>query len=68
MSERTPVVKGLCVECGFSELELILGKPFDQIRWHLVKPVYCEHCSIWLTAAIRDQAGRFWGRRQVWHD
>jgi hypothetical protein len=68
MPERTPVVTGRCVACDSADLELVLGESVDSIRWHLVEPVHCSHCNIWLVAAILDQSGRFWGRRQIWHD
>lgn len=61
------LVQGECVECGV-ELEMTLGDPIDQLRYKLKKRVWCEHCEIWLLFAIRDQSGRYWGRRRGWND
>jgi len=60
-------VQGACVECN-TGVELVLGEPVDSIRYHLAKRVWCPHCEFWLNAAIKDQSGRFWGRRRVWNE
>lgn len=62
------VVQGACVECNTKLEELTLGKQVDEIRYYLVDKVWCPHCEFWLTAAIKDAGGRYWGRRRIWHD
>lgn len=62
------IVQGACVECDSETLELPLGECVDGLRFHLTEPVWCPHCEFWLTAAIRDSGGRYWGRRKIWHD
>jgi hypothetical protein len=61
------VVKGACVTCN-TPVELELGYHVDDIRWILAKPVKCSVCGFLLVAALRDQTGRFWGRRWVWNE
>lgn len=65
--QQVNIVQGACVECN-TDLELPLGARVDQLRYHLTERVWCPHCEFWLIAAIRDDGGRYWGRRRIWHD
>lgn len=65
--QQTNIVQGACVECN-TDLKLPLGERVDQLRYYLTERIWCPHCEFWLTAAIRDGVGRYWGRRRIWHD
>lgn len=60
-------VQGACAYCG-EPVELHLGEKVGSVRYALSGRAYCKHCDLFLYYALRDDYGRFWGRRKVWND
>lgn len=61
------IVEGECALCG-TPVQLVLGERVGSVRWLLAEEVWCPHCNLFLHAALKDQFGRYWGRRRVWND
>jgi len=68
-----PNKKSMHVEakCSLCNIDIpggmILGERVTRLRYHLAEPAWCEHCELWLNAAIQDHYGRYWGRREVFN-
>jgi hypothetical protein len=67
LSNLQQVIKGQCAYCGRS-IEFILGEQIDEKRYLLQHKIGCSHCKAVLRTALRDQCGRYWGRKKVRSD
>jgi len=58
---------GFCSLCN-KPIKLRVGTIVNTNRWRLIESMECYHCKAILTTALRDDYGRFWGRKRIFND